>query len=178
MLSTLITSKTRIKLLLKFFLNAETSGYLKSLASEFEESSNGIRIELNKFEEAGLLKSVIQGNKKIFKANTVHPMFPDIHRIILNYVGIDQIIEGVLSKLGELKKVYLTGALAKGLESKIIDIILIGNVNKEYLIHLIDKIEPELKKRIRYVIYSEQDFTQNKQEILEQDHLLIWHSDF
>lgn len=178
MLDTLITSKTRLKLLIKFFLNKDTSAYLKSLSKEFDESSNGIRLELNKFEDAGLLQSETSGNKKFFKANTLHPMFGDIHRIILNYVGIDQIIDGVLSKLGELKTVYLTGALAKGLDSKIIDIILIGNVNKEYLVQLIDKIEPELKKRIKYVIYSELEFDQNKSEILNQDYLLIWRSDF
>ena len=178
MLDTLITSKTRLKLLLKFFLNKDTSSYLKSLAKEFDESSNGIRLELNKFEDAGLLKSETLGNKKFFKANTLHPMFGDINRIILNYVGIDQMIEGILSKLGELKTVYLTGSLARGLESKIIDIILIGNVNKEYLVHLIDMVEPELKKKIRYIIYAEQEFMKNNKELLAQDYLLIWHSDF
>ena len=51
MLDTLITSKTRIKLLLKFFLNAQTKSYLRSLEGEFGESTNAIRLELNKFEE-------------------------------------------------------------------------------------------------------------------------------
>ena len=93
MLETLITSKTRIKLLLKFFLNANNTGYLKNLESEFEDSSNGIRVELNKFEQAGLLSSVLIGNKKIFQANTRHPLFSDIHNIIMKYTGIDQIVD-------------------------------------------------------------------------------------
>ena len=83
MLDTLITSKTRIKLLLKFFLNSNASSYLRNLEGEFGESTNGIRLELNKFEKAGLLSSRISGNKKLYSANTAHPLFNDIHNILL-----------------------------------------------------------------------------------------------
>ena len=70
MIETLISSKTRIKLLLKFFLNSNTTSYLRGLEGEFGESSNAIRVELNKLEEAGMLSSEVKGNKKMFKANT------------------------------------------------------------------------------------------------------------
>ena len=73
MLETLITSKTRIKLLLKFFLNIHNQGYLRSLESEFNESTNGIRQELNRFEHAGLLLTESEGNKKLYRANTNIP---------------------------------------------------------------------------------------------------------
>ena len=56
MLETLVTSKTRAKLLLKFFLNPSTSAYLRGLADEFGESTNGVRVELNRLMEAGLLE--------------------------------------------------------------------------------------------------------------------------
>ncbi len=176
MLETLITSKTRIKLLLKFFLNANNTGYLKNLESEFEDSSNGIRIELNKLEQAGLLSSALIGNKKIFKANIRHPLFSDIHNIIMKYTGIDQIIDTVLKRLGDVKSVYLSGSLAKGLESNIIDIIIVGEVNKEYLINLIDKAEPLVAKKIRYVLYNIAEFEQNENIILAEEHLLIWNT--
>ncbi len=50
MLGTLITSKTRVKLLLKFFLNSNAKAHLRGLETEFGESSNAIRLELNRFE--------------------------------------------------------------------------------------------------------------------------------
>ena len=176
MLNTLITSKTRIKLLLKFFLNTKNTGYLKNLESEFEDSSNGIRLELNKFESAGLLSSESVGNKKIFKANTKHPLFKDIHSIILKYSGIDQIVESVVVRLGNVSCVYLSGSLARGIESNIIDIIIIGGINKDYLVNLIDKAEPIIGKKIRYVLYTEQEFEKNEKDILNGEHLLIWNS--
>lgn len=177
MLGTLITSKTRIKLLLKFFLNANNTGYLKNLEAEFADSSNGIRVELNKFEEAGLLQSENVGNKKIFKANQRHPLFKDIHSIILKYTGIDQIIESVVDRLGNVNSVYLVGSFARGLESNVIDLIIIGDINKEYIASLIEKAESIIKKKIRYIIFSKDDFEENKLEILSEQHLIIWHNE-
>lgn len=55
MLDSLITSKTRLKLLIKFFVSARNQGYLRGLADEFQESTNAIRKELNQLEDAGFL---------------------------------------------------------------------------------------------------------------------------
>lgn len=158
MIETLISSKTRIKLLLKFFLNAGTEAYLRGLAEEFGESSNAIRVELNRFEEAGMISGEVQGNKKIFKANEKHPLFGDIQSILLKYVGIDQIIERILSKMGHLKEVYLTGSFASGRDENIIDLLIVGDINTVYLAELTARAQEHLTRKIRYVVYSEEEF--------------------
>ena len=93
--------------MLKFFLNSKTKGYLRGLSQEFGESTNSIRIELNRLEKAGMLKTEFQGNKKFFQANTNHPLFNEINSIISKYLGLDKIIEQVARRIGELDKVYL-----------------------------------------------------------------------
>ena len=114
MLDTLISSKTRVKLLLKFFLNSNTRSYLRRLETEFGESTNAIRIEINRFEQAGMLSSELVGNKKMFRANLEHPLFGEIHNILLKYVGLDRIVEDVVKRLGEVQRVYLVGEFSKG----------------------------------------------------------------
>src|SRR6187455_134239 len=109
MIEALISSKTRIKLLLKFFLNSSNQGYLRGLEEEFGESTNAIRVELNRLEEAGMITAVQEGNKKIFKANIGHPLFSELHSILKKYVGIDTIIENIVPQLGEVSQVFLTG---------------------------------------------------------------------
>lgn len=174
MLSTLITSKTRIKLLLKFFLNANNTGYLKNLEQEFEDSSNGIRLELNKFEEAGLLNSEYVGNKKVFKANTKHPLFKDIHSIILKYTGVDQVIESVINRLGNVHLVYLGGSLAKGIDSSIIELLIIGDIDTVYFRQLVEKVEPILKKKIIYTVITETEFDSTKDQRDLNNYFLVW----
>jgi hypothetical protein len=158
MLETIITSKTRIKLLLKFFLNSNNKDYLRHLEKDFDESTNAIRQELNRFEEAGMLTSELVGNKKLYRANTKHPLFKDIHSIIRKFTGVEQVVERVIDHLGNVQQVYLEGQLALGLESNIIDIIIVGDIiDRDYLSKLVEKAEPLINKRIRYLVLSTQD---------------------
>lgn len=174
MLEILISSKTRIKLLYKFFLNSNTRSYLRGLEEEFKESTNSIRIELNKFESAGFLTSETQGNKKLFKANTQHPLFKDINSIVLKLTGIDHVIDYILQRIGNLEKVYLIGNLAKGNDSQIIDLVLVGDINTAYLVELVGKAEKKLNKKIKFICYLPHEFEMEK--ICEPDlvPLLIW----
>lgn len=159
MLESLITSKTRIKLLVKFFINSQTKAYLRSLESEFGESTNAIRIELNRFEKAGLLESSSEGNRKYYKANTGHAFFNDIHHLLLKYVGIDTIIDTVLSKIGHLERAYITGDFARGIQSKVIDILLVGTqLDHNYINKLIQKAEEVVSFKVRYISIAPDEF--------------------
>lgn len=178
MLEALISSKTRIKILLKFFLNSNTTAYLRSLATEFNDSSNAIRVELNRFEKAGLLLSSINGNKKIFQANTKHPLFSEIHNIVLKQFGIDRVIEKVVQNLGDVEQVYLIGEFSKGIDSDIIDLMIVGAIDKNYLINLVEKAENLISKKIRYINYTIKELEKNG--FLEKESnnaLLLWQKD-
>ena len=176
MLDTLITSKTRKKLLLKFFLNSASNAYLRNLEHELDESPNALRVELAKFEEAKMLTSSLEGNKKIYRANIEHPLFIDIRNIILKTIGFDQIIDKVVSKMGDVNSVYVTGSFAKGIDSNIIDLVFAGDdINTTYLMSLIEKVEKMIARRIRYI-------TINTDEINDfispekNNALLLWHT--
>jgi hypothetical protein len=175
MIESLITSKTRIKLLLKFFLNSQTRSYLRGLETEFGESSNSIRVELNKLESAGLLNSTTEGNKKLFFANTSHPLFDDIQNILKKFVGIDQIIEKITSQIGDLEAAYLIGDFATGNDSQIINMILVGNnLDCAYIDTLVSKAETFISRKVKYIILSQDEMTQ---AFSNKPVLLIWKVD-
>ncbi len=153
-------------------MNSKTQGYLRGLEEEFGESSNAIRLELNKFEKSGMLKSFVQGNKKFFQANVNHPLFNEIHNLIIKHIGFDQIIENVIEKLGDINQAYVLGDFAKGKDNPVIDLMLIGNINKIYLVELIEKAEKIIDRRIRYIIYDRLESVD--WNLVEIDSLLLW----
>ena len=171
MIKTLITSKTRVKLLLKFFLNPQNSAYLRGLSEELEESTNAVRLELNRLESANMLNSSKVGNKKIFTVNKSHPLFKDVNQIVRKYLGIDIIIENIIKGLGEPTKIFLTGELAEGRNSDIVDVILVGTISKNYLTEVIEKTEKLIERKIRYIAYTEKEFSERRQD---KKQLLIW----
>ncbi len=176
MIDTLVTSKTRVKLLLKFFLNRNTTSWLRDLQNEFVESTNSIRLELNRFEKAGMLESFSKGNKKIYRANKQHPLFDDVHSIIMKYVGIDRLVEKVISKIGELHSAYLTGDFANGKDSNVIDLLLVGDsIDRLYLLKLIDKGEEMVNRKIRYMIIQPGEVDAYEEEI--NNGVMLWKKD-
>ncbi len=136
MLDALFQSKTRLKLLQRFFPNPKSSTYLRGLAQEFHESTNAVRVELNCFEEAGLIQSHKDGNKKIYQVNISFSMFNELQKIAFKHFGIEQVID----KLGDVEAVYLTRDLARGLDSKVVDVTLIGtDIDNSYVARLVEK---------------------------------------
>ncbi len=175
MLDTLITSKTRIKLLMKFFLNTNSESYLRNLTNEFGESSNAIRVELNKFENAGLLCVEKKGNRKYFHANKKHPLFSSIHNLLIKNIGIDRVVDNIIKELGGLTKVFLVGDFAKGKDGSILDLIFVGdNINSNYLLKLIQKSEKLIERKIRYVVFGEDEMVRFLQKKDATEYLLLW----
>lgn len=158
MIDSIITNKTRIKLLLRFFLNTETNSYLRNLETEFRESTNSIRIELNRFEEAGLLVSRNEKNRKIFQANKAHPLFREIQSIVRKSIGLDQMIEKIVERVGGVKRAYITGDLARGIDTSNVDLaIVVDEYDQEFLGHLIEKAQALIKRKINCVLLKEEE---------------------
>ncbi len=114
LLDQLFTGKIRIRLLTKLLLNPAGKVYLRGLERELDVSSNTVRLELAKLSEMHLIQadnSDTQTKVKHYSVNTRHPLYSSLRSIILQHVGLDQILEKVVKKLGDLRKVYLTGGL-------------------------------------------------------------------
>lgn len=155
MLNTLITSKTRLRMLIKFFINTTNKGYLNGLATEFNESTNSIRKELNNLSSAGYLLKSKSNNRVIYNANKKHPLFKVLQKVIKQHLGIDEIVTTILEKLGDVKSVAIVGDYAKGIDSGTIHVILLGDrIDVGYLKDLIQKIEKKITRKVSFEIVS------------------------
>ncbi|WP_333875386.1 ArsR family transcriptional regulator [Flavobacterium sp.] len=168
MLENLITSKTRLRLLVKFFINVANEGYLRGLATEMQESTNAIRKELNNLSEAGYLIRQDSENKITYKANQKHPFFNLLQQVVHKYIGLDTLVELVLDRMGDVRRVYIIGDYAQGIDSGVIEVVLEGeHLNETYIANLSEKIELEINKKVRFFVV-----TQN-----QQNGLLIYERD-
>ena len=153
MLNQLITSKTRLRLLIKFFVSQANRGYLNGLASEFNESTNSIRKELNHLSEAGYLEKYKDNHKVAYKANIKHPMFEILQKVVYKHLGLEEIVDHVLNKMGEVMQIHLIGDYAKGLDSGKIEVLLIGSdLNSSYISSLEKKIEGIIERKVKFYI--------------------------
>jgi len=119
MLNSLITSKTRLRLLIKFFMSQANKAHLNGLANEFGESTNSIRKELNNLYGAGYLLKSKSNNKIEYNVNPNHPLYETMRKVVMKHLGLDDIVETVLEKMGNIEKIILIGDYAKGIDSEI-----------------------------------------------------------
>ena len=132
-------------MLIKFFISAANNGYLNGLANEFNESTNSIRKELNNLSGAGYLLKSKKNNRIIYNANTSHPMFSVLQKIVRQHLGLEEIVETVMKRIGDVSEIALSGDYAKGIDSGNIEIIINGSkVNNDYL----ENIKPKIKKKL------------------------------
>jgi hypothetical protein len=176
MLESLITSKTRVKLLLKFFSNTNSTSYLRSLAAEFGESSNAVRVELNKLSEAGYLLSQENGRTIEFKANVKHPLFPELKSVVHKYLGLDKIVDKVIKKLGKVYLAFITGDYAIGKDTGIIDLVLVGEIDQDNLRRLVRKAEELIKRKLRTLVLSRSEYKKLKSTLNTDKALWLWGS--
>lgn len=160
-------------MLLKFFTNSASSAYLRGLAEEFGESTNAIRHELNNLSKAGYLVSVEDGRTIRYRANTTHPLYNEVKNLIHKYLGIDKIIENIVSKLGDLKAAYIIGDYAKGKDTGTIELLLIGNIDEEYLNKLVQKAKTLIHRDIKATHMK----VNESPEVLSGAALLLWLED-
>jgi hypothetical protein len=177
----LITSRTRVKMLLKFFLNSHSKAHLRGLADEFGESTNAIRHELNNLSKAGYLVSNGKGNIIEYSANVAHPLFPEIKNLMHKYMGIDKIIDNIvnnaISRLGSLEMAFITGDYAHGKDSGIIDLVMVGEINSKNLQGYVQKAEALIHRKIRTLVLNVEEFEKNKKNLHSDTALWLWQKD-
>jgi predicted transcriptional regulator len=176
LLTGIIGSKTRIKLLIRLFFNPNTRSYLRELSKEFNVSTNAVREELNQLTKTKLLKSHKNGRQVFYMANTNHALFPELKSMVSKVMGIDQVIDGIVNRLGALERAYLIDDYAKGKDTGIIDLLLVGDIDQYHLNDLSRKTERYIKRKIRSLVMNRDEFKEYSSKLENQPHLLIWES--
>ena len=149
MLESLISSKTRLKLLIKFFIDITNNSHLRGLANEYNDSTNSIRKELNNLYNAGYLVKNKKLNKIDYSANSKHPLFPILKKLIRNHLGIEKLVSTILKNVGKIDKIILLGDYAKGVDSGIIQVYVKGKkLNYDYLSELYERLEKKINRKI------------------------------
>jgi predicted nucleotidyltransferase len=173
-LNAVIPSRTRVQILVKLFLNPGVRAYLRSLAKEFDVSPNAVRTELNNLRLHKVLVSERDGRNVYFRANTIHPLFPELSSMVRKITGIDELVKSVVDRLGNLEAAYLVGDYARGADTGIIDVVLIGDVDKIQLEEFVTKTEAYIERKIRSLVLSKEEFSRLRDSKGFRPMLKLW----
>jgi hypothetical protein len=107
-------------------------------------------------------------------ANTEHSLFPELKSMVSKVLGIDQVIDGIVHRLGDLEKAYLIDDYAEGKDTGIIDLLLVGNIDTYHLNDLSRKTERYIKRKIRSLSLTKEEYKKLYPELKKRPQILIW----
>ena len=123
------------------------------MAKDFEESTNSVRVELNRLSDAGLLLAEDEGKTKVYRANDKHPFFEEIRGMVSKFLGLDDLMERIVKRMGEVEKAFIVGDYAQGIDSGTVEMILIGkNLDTDYLDFIREKTFEKVKRKVEVTI--------------------------
>ena len=103
-------------------------------------------------------------NKVEYKANINHPLFDILRKVVLKHLGLEDMVETVLNRMGNVNQIILVGDYAKGIDSGKIEVFLIGDsLDMEYIAQLEDKIEKLISRKVSF--YLANKFLSNQPNI-------------
>ncbi|MDP4038533.1 MAG: transcriptional regulator [bacterium] len=166
MFNQLFGSKTRVKLLSLFYNNPERPFYVREITRKITEQINSVRRELQNLLNIGIVKSVNQSNRLYYEVNTKYKFYNELTSIFTKIPAKskeiketkeeDQIIKKV-SKAGNVRLLFLTGAFVRG-SNQMIDLFIVGDVNKAKLSQIITDIEKQMTRELNYTVMRVEDF--------------------
>jgi len=170
----LITSKTRVRLLMRLFLNPDQRAYLRELAGETGASPSLVRDELSQLNAAGLLTSEREGRNLYYQANRGHPLFPELNSMVRKAFGMDRIVDSIIERLGDVERAILIDDYAKGRDTGLVDLVLVGDINKTNLDDLVAKTERYISRKIRVMTFTPDDQDTLRRILHGRRQLLLW----
>ena len=159
---------------MRFFFNPGTKAYLRELSKDLNVSTNAVREELNQLTQTKLLTSEKNGRNVYYVANDQHPLFPELKSMVSKVMGLDQVVESILTRLGDLEKAYIIDDYAEGKDTGIIDLVLVGNIDQYHLNDLSRKTERYIKRKIRPLVLTKEEFQDFKPALEKRPHFLAW----
>ncbi len=157
-----------------YFLTLKSRSYLRELAKEFKVSTNSVREELNQLTKTRFLTSKKDGRQVYYMANRKHPLFPELRSMVNKVMGLDQVIDGIVNRLGDLELAFLIDDYAEGKDTGIVDLLLVGNINEYHLNDLSRKTERYIKRKIRSLVLTRDEYEGLRTRLEKRPRLLIW----
>lgn len=165
MLSDLITSKTRVKLLNVFLTNLNEMYHVRECVRRTEEEINAVRRELLLLEKKGVLKKEPRANRVYYSLSKDYPFYFDLLRVGAKTIGLGQTILANRAKLGKIKFAMFSGRFVRRmkLSPEDVDLMIVGTVVLPELALLVRNEEVRLGTEINYTAMTEEEFKFRKQ---------------
>jgi predicted nucleotidyltransferase len=158
--------QVRAEVLRLLFADESRELHLRELTRQSGLTLGTLQSEVEKLCAADLLLSRRDGNRRYFKANTTHPLFPDLHQLVLKTAGLREVLAEALQDIDGVELAFVFGSLASGTgkAGSDVDFLVIGDVGLRTLAPRLRKAAEWLGREINPVTMTASDFVRDRND--------------
>lgn len=156
----LLFPQVRAEVLRLLFADDSRQLHLRELVRQSGLTLGTLQTEIDKLLAAGLLLDHRDGNRRYFRANASHPLFPDLHNLVLKTAGLREVLADVLNGLDSIRVALVFGSVAAGTAKadSDVDLLVIGDLGLRALAPRLRPAAERLGREINPLVMSPVEF--------------------
>lgn len=165
MLTDIIISRVRVKMLQLFLTHPGTIFHVRDIVRRLDEEINAVRRELAHMEGAGMVSKEQRANRLFYSFRKDYPLYFELLEIVGKTTGLGFDLYKNRAKLGKIKYAMMSGRYLRGLSRKSptdVDLLVVGQVVLPELQQLVKAEEVRREREINYTVMTEDEFTFRK----------------
>jgi DNA-binding transcriptional ArsR family regulator len=156
--------RVRAEVLRLLFADAGCELHLRDLTRRSRLGLGTVQGELEKLSSADLVTSRRDGNRRYYRANAEHPLFPDLQQLVLKTSGLRDVLAGTLRGVKGVEIAFVFGSLAggSGKARSDVDLFVIGNVGLRALTPALRRVVDTVGREVNPVSMTAAEFRQRR----------------
>ena len=180
-LLTVLFPQVRAEVLRLLFAQGRRELHLRDVTRQSGLTLGTMQGELEKLSAADLITSRRDGNRRYYRANTAHPLFPDLQQLVLKTSGLRDVLVDAVHGVKGVEIAFVFGSLADGTgkAASDVDLMVIGAAGLRVLAPRLRKASVSLGRAINPVTMTAREFTKGRKgnpfllEVLGKEKLFV-----
>jgi predicted nucleotidyltransferase len=171
-LGELLSSRIRAEIFRNLFGIAPDSAlYMREIERRTGFAIGTVQTELKKLQRLDIISRVRDGNRVYYRANTAHPVYPEIRSLVLKTSGLADVIVNALGNETGIRVAFVFGSFARQEEKagSDVDLMVVGDIGLRKLTGLLMDVSGKIGREINPHVFSEKEFVKRNKD---QDHFL------
>jgi predicted nucleotidyltransferase len=182
LLAEILSSNIRAEIFRNLFGVEKQSLHLREIERRTGFAVGTVQQEIKKLLRLDIITRIKDGNRSYYKANTDHPLYPDIRNLVLKTNGLADLLKTALSADAKIKIAFVFGSFARKEEKAVsdVDLMVVGDIGLRKLTGLLMDVSEKLGREINPYRLTESEFIKRKkdkdhflQEVLESPKIFI-----
>jgi len=163
-LADILSSRVKAEVFRLLFGPGGAPLHLREIGRQSGLAVGTVRQELERLTSLGLVEKTADGNRRLYAASRQHPLYPDIHNLVLKTNGLADILRDALTGDKAIRAAFVFGSIARGEEQahSDIDLMVIGSIGLRALTRRLSGVAALLGREINSHILNVGEFTRRK----------------